>query len=521
MSPSDPVVIPARRSATTPAIRRRETPTTTTPRPFARAESGGRRSNTTNNRHQGTTTSPAHRPDAIPPAVAALLAVTSIPLPKPKKKGGSTISMRRSGATVNGRRKTMRTVLDEKDDDAHDDDDLSRSPLEILLSPAEELEEEEDDLFSQTTEETSSPIPPPLVGSRSFDSAPSLEVDNGSQTSVGSPPSPDSVDEQRASTSASASPRKERPVSSPPAEDCLLDHPLLSKHAIRSDPSSFFPTYQAPHTSGGSQPSRPRRPAPVSRPSSFRSNITASLRVLRSAAKSFSSFTAGPPTIQADDFLTRSILSISPQFTDDRWPTAWVEDTPTPAALRRYFNPPPATSAGRQAESPLIDHRARTYHDGRPWTGAIQLQTYRTSTATPPASGSKSIPGCSSTKDRKPTNRSHHPSSTPSSLLSPAAIQGPVARNREPRENSDFLRVIVLEMNMRREGKLSDSSPGKARFVLPPRQKGSSSTGTGVEGVNDGLVSSSLEYGPSRSGVRTGGGATFEVPRRWVGVVTG
>ena len=45
-------------------------------------------------------------------------------------------------------------------------------------------------------------------------------------------------------------------------------------------------------------------------------------------------------------------------------------------------------------------------------------------------------------------------------------------RQREPRENSDFLRVIVLEMNMRKVGKLSDTSPGRARLWLPARQIG-------------------------------------------------
>lgn len=42
-------------------------------------------------------------------------------------------------------------------------------------------------------------------------------------------------------------------------------------------------------------------------------------------------------------------------------------------------------------------------------------------------------------------------------------------RQREPRENSDFLRVIVLEMNMRRTGKLDAKASGKARVWLPPR----------------------------------------------------
>ena len=38
------------------------------------------------------------------------------------------------------------------------------------------------------------------------------------------------------------------------------------------------------------------------------------------------------------------------------------------------------------------------------------------------------------------------------------------------RENSDFIRVAVLEMLMRRNGKLADNVPGRARWALPPRQ---------------------------------------------------
>lgn len=50
-------------------------------------------------------------------------------------------------------------------------------------------------------------------------------------------------------------------------------------------------------------------------------------------------------------------------------------------------------------------------------------------------------------------------------------------RPREPRENSDFLRVIVLEMNMRRVGKL-DNTGGRAKIWLAPRAE---KAGAGVE----------------------------------------
>ena len=66
-------------------------------------------------------------------------------------------------------------------------------------------------------------------------------------------------------------------------------------------------------------------------------------------------------------------------------------------------------------------------------------------------------------------------------------------RQREPRENSDFLRVIVLEMNMRKAGKLGEEG-GRARIWLPARR------------------------GEGGGGDREGGGV---VPRRWVGVAVG
>jgi len=61
-------------------------------------------------------------------------------------------------------------------------------------------------------------------------------------------------------------------------------------------------------------------------------------------------------------------------------------------------------------------------------------------------------------------------------------------RPREPRENSDFLRVVVLEMNMRRKGKLRDGL-GRARIWLGPRDGGKKQT----PGIVDGDVASAIE----------------------------
>jgi len=73
-----------------------------------------------------------------------------------------------------------------------------------------------------------------------------------------------------------------------------------------------------------------------------------------------------------------------------------------------------------------------------------------------------------------------------------------LSRQREPRENGDFLRVIVLEMNMRRVGKLDAKTAGRARVWLPPRKA------TGGEALASGKATGEVPAG--------------EVPARWVGV---
>jgi len=78
------------------------------------------------------------------------------------------------------------------------------------------------------------------------------------------------------------------------------------------------------------------------------------------------------------------------------------------------------------------------------------------------------------TYDRRSRSSSRKRRGTdPFSEAGRAASPVPAVRQREPRENSDFLRVIVLEMNMRRVGKLDARAVGKARIWLPPRKPGS------------------------------------------------
>jgi hypothetical protein len=271
----------------------------------------------------------------------------------------------------------------------------------VLLSPPDDYDEDSRLEKSPSDSQLS-------LRSNSTESVPSLDADDESTfswNSVYSPPM---------SRNKSSNDPRLRGLASPP-EDCHYDHPLMWDS---DEDVSSVPTLEPAGTEDVGYFSEDTLKR-IGRQLNFKSNLTASIRVLKSAARSFSSISVSTPLIQPDDYLTRSILSITPQFTDEKRPAPTL-DTPTPA-LRRYLNP----------TNPVPDS---------PCTGAIQMQTY------------------------------HSNQNTCDSPTAASATANPTARPREVRENGDFLRVIVLEMNMRREGKLSDTAQGKARLMLPPRQ---------------------------------------------------
>ncbi|RAL68469.1 hypothetical protein DID88_007197 [Monilinia fructigena] len=166
--------------------------------------------------------------------------------------------------------------------------------------------------------------------------------------------------------------------------------------------------------------------------------------------------------ITPDDFLTRSIMSIDPKvpFTDERMPPLLV-DTPTPA-LRRYLNP--TTNAPTDAHVPT----SLTQTMSAPQcTASIQMQTYKVS---------KSPRGSS------PTGINKRREGNSEQAFAEVASE-PVARQRDMRENSDFIRIAVMEMAMRKKGKLDDRKPGRARWALPPRQAPNKPYEIGNDGV--------------------------------------
>lgn len=382
----------------------------------------------------------AHASDSMSPSVAALLAVTDIPRQQRRR--------RRTG--------NKPLTVDEIVSDQHVSEkdmslSLGRGPMDMLLSPPEDLM---DDDFSATE----SNIGSVLARTTSADSVPSLGGESFA-TDIGS-----SIDTPRSvSTSARRrhSPMRKslEPVRSPP-DDAAEEHPLAAAENLGLEELDL-PAAELSDESSTSypllQPFKPLR-------SVFKSNLTASLRALRSAAKSFSSINF--PSIPPDDFLTRSILTIDPNvpYTDERRPPV-TEEMPS-AELRRYLNP--TTSAHID---PQPKPRAGTF------SASIQMQTYKVQRSRSPPPASRTLSSGGSTSPSSSANK-EQPGKT--GQQAPAV---PGMRQREMRENPDFIRIAVMEMAMRRRGKLDNQKPGRARWALPPRKASMKPYEVGTNGV--------------------------------------
>lgn len=384
-----------------------------------------------------------HSPDAISPSMAALLAITAIPPP------GRRTNVRSKQLKPNQMiRMTVdsivpRSQVSEKELSRELDDEspllfghyggLSRSPMDILLSPPEELEE---DVISVASDGAFTP--PFSTRAASFDSIPSL----GDSLSTSGLPSLDSPLTPRGRRYRQ--PRRSlEPVVSPVGEEA--DHPLSKR---TSAPEFGFGIFDASPVSLEKKETSPQ----LALKSVFKSNLTASLRALRSAARSLSNFTAS--SIPPEDFLTRSILTMDPRvpFTDERMPP--VLDQEPSEAMRRYLNP-----------TTTVRPESRSSSSVRNYTASIQMQTYKVQ---------RSKSGGSS------NGRSN---SSSSSKSSPALVLLPGPRQREVRENSDFIRIAVLEHLMRKSGKFDEQREGHARWVLPARKLPTKPYEIGANGV--------------------------------------
>ncbi|KAJ5629634.1 hypothetical protein N7528_003291 [Penicillium herquei] len=406
---STPVGIPSKRIPRTPVQRE---PRSRTPSKSKNSSPSRRSSSSSSNERQ------------IPTAVASILDATAIPVPR------RTWSTRRPrklprGNNVEEFSRLMQEGVKSKED--YLAGGTGNSPLDILLSPP--------DYTDKYLGNDSESEPPCSARSISSDSMPSLAHDLASPSSISQPPTPGSQ----------KSPSERRQLRYSPVTDCVFDHPLLETE-IEEGEFIDFKTHDEPEIPDVTPVKRSAstRSFPRLR-SSFKSNLTASLRAIKSAAQSVSTFAT--PSVQPEDFLTRSLFTITPELTDDRRPPP-MQNPPSPA-LRRYLNPTPISPAEMYV---YHDHP----HDTRESTQAcvsIQMQTYR--------------------RSRSRGHRRNHfhvvPKQNRDQYYTFDPEVPPMSRQREPRENSDFLRMVVLEMNMRRSGKLREDIPTRARIWLPPR----------------------------------------------------
>lgn len=370
--------------------------------------------------------SPALRDRQVPTSIASILEATAIPVPRRTWSVRESRKLPRGDHVQEFSRLLMEGV---KSRDDHLLEGTGNTALDILLSPPDESEK-------SVVGSDYEPETPSFSGrSMSLESMPSLDHDLDSPSSLPVPPTPAS---QR-------SPSERRYRRPPHPEDCALDHPLLERDLSESDWSltDSQPLFNETNSSKSPGPSRsfPRLG------SSFKSNLTASLRAIKSAAQTVSTFAS--PSVQPEDFLTRSLFNIAPEMTDDRRPPP-MNEPPSPA-LRRYLNPIQVSPSEMYAYQ---DYPHETL-DSRNCPVSIQLQTYHRSGGHGDRKGRFRLAGSASRgRELLPFDPEH-----------PA-----FSRPREPRENSDFLRMVVLEMNMRRSGKLRDDIPTRARIWLPPRK---------------------------------------------------
>ena len=337
---------------------------------------------------------------------------------------------------------------------------------------------------------------------------------------------------------------------------------------------------------------------------SFKSNLTASLNALASAARSFSNFTA--PSLPPDDLLTRSLLAPNPSsvryqplnYPPARFPSEMrpkpIHGVPEPA-LRRYLNP----GMGMTLTSPSLPSKVfgtgtlREAQERRRKAKEVSRAGAKIPEAVPARALPADLPSrqefvrqvqqlgnvdgeqsarrkddrfnaekvsfidyenCEDMIPLEPFSRSvpkpntvAHSSQShrqrqrqqqqqqqqqllPSPPFSALQNHSCAHRPREPRENSDFLRIVVLEMNMRRTGKLDADATGKARIWLPPRREreicdSSVLLGQNDKGIDevvspDGLGGPNGPSGSSGAECAEGESKTMTIiPRRWIGQV--
>ncbi|SPO02966.1 uncharacterized protein DNG_05647 [Cephalotrichum gorgonifer] len=440
-------------------------------------------------RHRTHRPRDVYSPGAIPPSIHALLAGTTIPRPRNARAGHKDRRRppeKEKEKEIRDSEKDESLTLDaviqsQQVPDKELSLSLGKSPLDLLLDAPDFLgdDDDEDDDDNGTSFSDSllgslaSTLASTLASARtvSAESVPSLTACSASPfgtspSTDSSPLTPPLLCRRRGGNSQFVSRPSLEPVSPSSAGGDPVAHPLSTEVKIEELDFRVFQQQPAAEDGAGTSvwdSAFSRLPLK----SAFKSNLTASLRAIRSAAKSFSTLSLA--SIPPDDLLTRSILAIDPRvpYTDERRPPV-LEEEPS-AALRRYLNPTTRSRVEDSAAGALP-------RPPRQYIATIQMQTYKIERLRENARLSRlPVPV---------TPRAREPGSAAPAQQAPAPVLVvPAMRQREMRENPDFIRVAVLEMAMRRRGKLDDERPGRARWALPPRKAITREYEVGEDGV--------------------------------------
>lgn len=371
-----------------------------------------------------------HDPIAMAPSVAALLAMTSIPRQR------SFPSQGKSNTRTLPRKYSSQSLMEEwKLSDFGESSSLGSSPhMHILLSPPEHA----CNISRSSSEETLDPYD--IVGSPSVESLPSLSADGRSITSS-IPRSPRKVPRRT---------NREKSFSLSKSVENDLEHPLSSEDRTESPDDND--TDIEPSEISLSRPQSPNN----RKPSSFKSNLTASLTAIKSSLRSLSNFASTPYTLP-EDYLSRGLYAESQFIHREMRPRPL--DRPPSAEMRRYLNP------SKYHASPHMEF----HHHG----SVMEHMDYEHIPASPASSNFSNEGSIIALQDRSVMEPSPHvPSGSGSSVGLTEAVRAMHDSNqqhrREIRENSEWLRICVLETNMRRAGKID--GPGHAKIWLQARE---------------------------------------------------
>lgn len=344
--------------------------------------------------------------------------------------------------SISSSRKKNRTLTRQRIDKAEPDDDgvlekrcdviLERNPLEVLLNSP--------DYFIEKRE-----------GRENHDSdhpkALDLPMTNNSTNTLRDCSVPTSLTHvspyiYQISTTTPRLRVRKRPLHTPRYKCFTEDHPLCN---IDSDTNNY--EMRTPPNSSKSMSQHNGRNKIRSRSrSTLHSNTASSVCPIKPGTKSVSSLVKPFPII--GNFFTKFTTTTSTEKPSiDETSSLHLDSMPTPV-LRQYLNP--NTSAPIEAHVPRSHSRSKR---SKRCLVSIQMQTYRISTSRKRSSYILISRRTSLTDDDIPTEK----------------MCEPKMRQRDMRENSDFMRVAVMERLMRKRGKLDNHRPGRARFALPPR----------------------------------------------------